>query len=259
VQWHRLPRARDPLKPSRILEHGNVVEQHVTRDLFYRYLPQLLQLLVAVPVTKSRPPVKPKIAEPTGHGVLVKWVNAMHEAQLLAKLPHFFSLPFAARLPDALEWLRPAGREQFRLDLTKERAQVRFIRWRGTKPRRTLKKDAATFQRARTLEGAPPGIQDRRIQAKGARFAPLLRAELFAQAPLSGTTGLVGDDLPGLQSKLKARRYRAPPLLEGAKLMRLVKRLLHLHYRKFLGVAAQAERESATTHTQTGRRITIRH
>ena len=80
VQWHRLPRAREPLKPSRILQHGYVVEQHVTRDVSSRHLPQLREILVAIPVTTSRPPVESKIAETTGHGPLVKRVNAMHEA-----------------------------------------------------------------------------------------------------------------------------------------------------------------------------------
>jgi hypothetical protein len=108
--------------------------------VFFRPIQQLLQLLVTVPVTISRPPVKSRIAETTGHGPLVKWVNAVHEAQLLAKLPHFFSLPFAARLPDARDLLRATRGKQLRLDLAEEVAEIGFVRRRGSETGWTLER-----------------------------------------------------------------------------------------------------------------------
>jgi hypothetical protein len=95
--------AREPLKSSRILKHGNVVEQDVTRGVFFRRIQQLLQLLVAVPVAISRSLMEPKMAERASGGVLLEWVNPVHKLQLLAQFLHFLGLPFAARLPDASE------------------------------------------------------------------------------------------------------------------------------------------------------------
>lgn len=131
-----------------------------------------------------------------------------------------------------------------------EGSQIRFVFSSWGKPCRALEENQVASQGLRAFKGALPGRHHCRIhpEASGIPFLPFI--QLLAQAPVGRTRSFVGDQLTGLEGKLKILRDLVSPFFEGLLQRRLIKGLLNFHHAELSGIPRQAEGKPAAPNSQ---------
>lgn len=152
----------------------------------------------------------------------------MPQVQVLANPLNDRQIPIAARFPGEVE----VGDVDGSNDTAEEVLQVGNVFFRLLEARGTLKQDGARAQSYRTRERCFPGLLNNRCKPKVPGFLPLKGSELFLQSPVGRTSGIVRDQLPGLQHKLKVGRGGRTPAFEGGNLWWLVEGVLDFDARE---------------------------